>query len=145
MAIVLRTLRPPFHLSFLSEPGLGNVYLTIQVAPYCIQFCCSKYRGKKMKTYHSTQRKCFRQNSANRKLRMYYTFSGILYLQQLLKICRLLISQIKETIPWVMCMKPHSGTACSFSTLDTHFKWLVTTNTKFMFTLSTSEVHAPPS
>jgi len=39
-------------------------------------------------------------------------------------------------------MQSHFGTAWTFSTLDSKFEWLITTNAEFMFTLAAGEVHA---
>ena len=41
----------------------------------------------------------------------------------------------------MMSMKTHSCTACSFSTLHSHFEWFVASDAKFMFALGTSKVH----
>ena len=64
------------------------------------------------------------------------------YPKQFLKICWFLISEIKQTVSRMMCMKTHSCTPGSFATLDSHFEWFITPNAKLMFALGTSKVHA---
>ena len=57
-------------------------------------------------------------------------------LQQSLKILRLLVSEIKETVPGMVGVETEFSTAWLFPALGAHLEWLVAANAEFVLTLN---------
>ena len=64
------------------------------------------------------------------------------YLQESLKICRFLISQIEEAVSGMMSMKPQFSTIFPDVAIGTHAERSLTSTTEFVFALGAGKMHA---